>query len=49
MTALIKDLRRGVSPVLKRRIRRHRRAFHRYGQLIPLGDPVDGAFLRQTS
>lgn len=44
MTALINDLRRSVSPALKRRIRRHRRAFHRYGQLIPLGDPVDRRF-----
>lgn len=44
MTALINDPRRGVNPALERRIRRHRRAFHRYGQLIPLGDPVDRRF-----
>lgn len=44
MTPIISGAWGGVSPALKRRIRRHRRAFRRYGQLIPLGDPVDRRF-----
>ena len=44
MTAFIKAVGRSVSPALQRKIRRHRRAFQRYGQLIPLGDPVDRRF-----
>ncbi|WP_156351904.1 hypothetical protein [Devosia sp. Leaf64] len=43
MTALIRK-RHVVSPALQRKIRRHRRAFQHYGQLIPLGDPIDLRF-----
>ena len=44
MTAAINGVGSGVSPALQRKIRLHRRAFQRYGHLIPLGDPADRRF-----